>query len=155
QLPAEAQDVLRAELAVVEAELRVQEGQAVRPDDLAAQFGIPAEPIHAWLNALQAGSVQETASSPFWTPAAQEPRPPPGEPARGKRKAAALPRTPPCRFGEYELLAILGGGGMGTVYRARHRRLDREVALKVIRTGRDAAGQATARFEREMRAVGQ
>src|SRR5262245_59606658 len=72
RLPAEAQDVLRAELAVVEAELRVQEGQAVRPDDLAAQFGIPAEPIHAWLDALQAGSVQETGSSPFWTPAARE-----------------------------------------------------------------------------------
>src|SRR5262245_37914181 len=68
QLPTEAQDVLRTELAVVEAELRVQEGQAVRPDELAAQFGIPAEPIHAWLKAPQDGSVQEMPTAPLHTP---------------------------------------------------------------------------------------
>ena len=55
---------------------------------------------------------------------------------------------------EYRLLEKLGSGGMGTVYRALHLRLDKEVALKVIRPigGRDR--QMRERFEREMKAIG-
>ncbi|QDV44084.1 Serine/threonine-protein kinase PknB [Stieleria neptunia] len=55
---------------------------------------------------------------------------------------------------DYELLEPLARGGMGTVYRARHTRLNRQVALKVLpgRWLRNPA--AVARFEREMQAVG-
>jgi serine/threonine protein kinase len=56
-------------------------------------------------------------------------------------------------FGEYVVLDKLGAGGMGRVFRARHRRMDRIVALKVLpREALDSA-QAVERFEREVRAA--
>jgi len=57
-------------------------------------------------------------------------------------------------LGEYQLLEKLGHGGMGTVYRAVHTKLDRVVALKVLPKGRADDQQAIARFEREMKAIG-
>ena len=51
------------------------------------------------------------------------------------------------RLGHYELLAPLGAGGMGEVYRARDSRLGRTVAVKVVR------GEFNERFEREARAI--
>ena len=57
------------------------------------------------------------------------------------------------RLGRYEILARIGAGGMGEVYRARDRVLGREVAVKVL-TGRLAGDPAfRGRFEREARAV--
>jgi serine/threonine protein kinase len=61
--------------------------------------------------------------------------------------------NPGSRLGPYEIVAPLGAGGMGEVYRARDTRLDREVAIKVLPTevgGRDDLRQ---RFEREARAI--
>src|SRR5690606_24353240 len=48
----------------------------------------------------------------------------------------------------------LGAGGMGTVYRARHLRLEKQVALKVLPASLLKDSVAVGRFEREMRAVG-
>lgn len=56
-------------------------------------------------------------------------------------------------IGERELLAVIGAGGMGQVYRARHRRLDRIEAVKVISTKRLDSADAVARFEIEARAA--
>src|SRR5262249_24728833 len=53
----------------------------------------------------------------------------------------------------YEILEELGHGGMGVVYRARHVRLDRTVALKMIRAGDFADAEDVARFSAEAQAV--
>jgi WD40 repeat protein len=62
--------------------------------------------------------------------------------------AAALPQIP-----GYEVEAILGRGGMGVVYKARHRALDRAVAIKMLLAGGFAAPQELTRFRREAEAL--
>ena len=57
------------------------------------------------------------------------------------------------RLGSYEILAPLGAGGMGEVYRARDRKLDRDVAIKVLPDSVAKDPNALARFEREAKAV--
>ena len=59
----------------------------------------------------------------------------------------------PCRLGPYELVALLGAGGMGEVYRARDTRLEREVAVKVLPEAFANDPLRLARFEREAKAV--
>ena len=57
------------------------------------------------------------------------------------------------RLGPYEIIAPLGAGGMGEVYRARDTRLDRTVAIKVLPQHLAHTSEARQRFEREARAV--
>jgi WD40 repeat protein/serine/threonine protein kinase len=58
-------------------------------------------------------------------------------------------------LGEYQLLEKLGQGGMGAVYKARHTKLKRVVAIKVLPKDKIPDQRAVTRFEREMEAVGQ
>ena len=58
-------------------------------------------------------------------------------------------------FHEYQLLEEIGTGGMGTVYRALHTRLNKEVAVKTISPAAFTIPGAVSRFESEMRALGQ
>jgi serine/threonine protein kinase len=57
------------------------------------------------------------------------------------------------RLGPYEVLAFIGAGGMGEVYRARDSRLGRDVAVKVLAQHLSASPEIRARFEREARTV--
>ena len=58
------------------------------------------------------------------------------------------------RLGSYELLASLGKGGMGTIFRARHVRLKKEFALKILSPRLACDQAAIRRFEREIEALG-
>ncbi len=64
-----------------------------------------------------------------------------------------MPLTTGTRLGFYEVLAPLGAGGMGEVYRARDTRLKREVALKVLPDAVAADRDSLARFRREAESV--
>jgi len=76
----------------------------------------------------------------------------PAEPDRAVFDSSASGYT---KFGlvDYEILAQIGRGGMGVVYRARQLSLNRIVALKMIRVGDLASPAALARFRREAEAV--
>src|SRR5688572_1151615 len=57
------------------------------------------------------------------------------------------------RIGSYEIIAKLGEGGMGEVYRARDHKLDRNVAIKILPSSFAGDAAALGRFEREAKAV--
>ena len=61
--------------------------------------------------------------------------------------------TPGSRIGSYEILAPLGAGGMGEVYRARDSKLGREVAIKVLPDAVEGDLERIARFEREAKSL--
>lgn len=82
----------------------------------------------------------------------------------GDDTLAASPSQPPfeannldcatSRVRDYQLLAKLGEGGMGAVYKALHTQLEKVVAVKILPAERMRDPAAVARFKREMKAVG-
>ncbi len=70
----------------------------------------------------------------------------------GSRSIAPL--SSPRSLGSYELIEEIARGGMGVVYKARHRSLERFVALKAILGGGLASSEEVERFRREARAIG-
>ena len=99
------------------------------------------------VNKVSAGISQV---SQFW-PAASKPKAKAGLVVSSAHHLSAL--TPGTRLGPYEILAAIGAGGMGEVYRARDTRLGRDVAVKIVPPAVAANADALARFERETRAV--
>ncbi len=77
----------------------------------------------------------------------------------GSRKSTSQPSTtfvvqPGHRIRDYELLELLGQGGMGSVWKAKHTRLKKFVAVKLLPQEKTSGVAAVARFHREMEAVG-
>ena len=58
------------------------------------------------------------------------------------------------RLGPYEIVSLIGAGGMGEVYRARDPRLARDVAIKVLHSAVTLSPERRNRFEQEARAAG-
>src|SRR5262249_15156863 len=65
------------------------------------------------------------------------------------RQVVPMPLALGTRLGPYKILAPLGAGGMGEVYRARDTRLGRDIALKVLPEVFSKDAERMARFERE------
>ncbi len=66
-----------------------------------------------------------------------------------------MPVLPGAHLGPYEVLAAVGAGGMGEVYRARDTRLDRTVAIKVLPSHLSSSEELRQRFEREAKTISQ
>src|SRR5712672_269127 len=64
-----------------------------------------------------------------------------------------MPRSAGDKLGPYEILASIGAGGMGEVYKARDTNLEREVAIKVIPAALAQDPERLARFEREAKVL--
>jgi len=61
--------------------------------------------------------------------------------------------APGTRIGAYEIATLIGVGGMGEVHRARDRKLDRDVAIKVLPDSLATDPERLARFEREAKTL--
>ena len=66
-----------------------------------------------------------------------------------------MPLESGSKLGPYEILAPIGAGGMGEVYKATDTRLDRTVAIKVLPEHFAASPERRQRFEREARVISQ
>jgi serine/threonine protein kinase len=64
-----------------------------------------------------------------------------------------MTRTPGEKLGHYEIVALLGAGGMGEVYKATDIRLKRTVAIKVLSSELEASLEARERFTREAQTI--
>jgi predicted Ser/Thr protein kinase len=98
-------------------------------------------------NPASGGALSDVTLAP------QPPGTSPGGIALTGPKAARLPQHFPIRFGRYQLLKLLGQGGMGSVYLAQDAQLDRPVALKLPHFGDADGPKVRERFYREARAA--
>ncbi len=123
--------------------LREGRGERVTPDEYLNRFPDLADSLAAQFVVHRAlGSGDTAPGSPSDTG--------PWEPGR----APAAPRAETAaRIPGHEILGLLGRGGMGVVYKARHLRLGRVVALKMILAGSHAGPEELARLHEEARAV--
>jgi len=132
-------DALLVELIALDVELRCGAGEAPEPADYLARFPDDARAVAAAFAGLDT-----TPDAPGADPAATVVYRRVGT-GRGEEHAVGLPPD----FGDYELLGEIARGGMGVVYRARQRGLNRVVALKMILSGPYASAEETRRFRLE------
>jgi Flp pilus assembly protein TadD len=143
--PAGGLPALLRELVRIDLDYRRQARQAPAAEEYLDRF---PDLDREWLAGLLAAPAGAT-----WRPASDRGAADP--PTRiGPPMREALCRFPlPARLGDYELLKELGRGGMGIVYQARHLKLNRLVALKMILSGAYAGEIDRARFRTEAETI--
>ena len=122
-----------------------QVGVAATAEELCGDCPDLVDEMREWVSALKATDWLCDAETGSETDTAA---------ARGE-PAAQPPKEPFQQFtiGEYTVLGEIGHGGMGSVYRARHRMMDRLVAIKILPAAVVASPEMVERFHREMQAV--
>src|SRR5262249_22309264 len=147
ETPEPERSLLLRELLVLEFGYRRRSGERPTPAEYLLRFPDHAALIQDTLREAPAPGMDAPATDSRAIP--QEPAPA-AAPREGGTAAAG--GQEPSNQAEwpavpgYKILGELGRGGMGVVYRARHVRLDRVVALKMIRTGAHAGPEELARF---------
>lgn len=144
--PEAALDVILGEFL-----LRERLGECPDPDEFLGRFPEHASAFRKRIEPSE--SLASTSDDPDDTPTSDPDRPSgtgsPTLPLPGVVGDPLGADDPPESFGRYRILRRIGRGGMGTVYLARDGLLDRQVALKIPRIGRDE--NTLARFRREAR----
>jgi serine/threonine protein kinase/WD40 repeat protein len=130
----EKRTTLARELAKIDLERRVRAGEDLKWDDYVRDFPELREAGEDVVVSVQKLTLLDEI-----------------EPERGRGKLARPAKWPAIEG--YEVLAELGHGGMGTVYKARQQSLKRIVALKVIRPGAQSDSRYLARFQTEAEAA--
>ncbi len=155
--PEPGRSALLRELVALDAEYRRSRSETPRPADYHALF--PGE-APAWLAGAVSGATDPAAETQFPTAKAAPGDGPPDAALTETAPGLSLPlpesaAVPPelADHPRYRVLALLGQGGMGAVYKAEHRRMERIVALKVIRPGFIDNAAAVQRFQQEVKAA--
>ena len=142
---------LLRELLTLELAYRRRVGESTPPDEYRARFADQAGLVDA-VFAEQPATVDSGACEARPAPSVEGTltfsSADPGSPAPARAPAREWPA-----IAGYEILGLLGSGGMGRVYKARQINLNRLVALKVILAGEDADAEQVARFREEAKAI--
>ncbi len=153
RVPAERPVYLR-NLLTVELECRVAFGEQPTVNEYLKRFPKDAELVADVFLEFEHSQAGETLDEDSVSEEVEDTKTP-----EWKSRPTQSPGTAEFQPGDvlhdYQLLEQLGQGGMGTVFKARHSRLMKTVALKVLAPERLRDPGAVARFQREMEAVGQ
>jgi serine/threonine protein kinase len=143
----------RLELALAEFLQAEEAGQPLDADAWLARYpdltGLLTEFLHAHEQMRAATAPLRQVVEPARCIADEQTVDFSGRDSRGRLEEPTL--QPNSWFGDYELLEELGRGGMGVVFKARHRQLNRLVALKMVVAGRFAEERDLNRFRAEAR----
>jgi serine/threonine protein kinase len=147
---------LLGELVALERELRRCRGERVDPQEYRDRFPEDRQLVHEAFGASSSSRSSEGPGGAIGPTLVLEAAPPP-DPRRIPPEGSGVADSGPHaggNLGPYQPLELLGEGGMGRVYKARHRWLKRIVALKIIREDIADGVDAIRRFRREIEAVG-